>query len=133
MTLLVAPVAGGSIGGMTVDSTPATAATVAIETVFRLEFPRLVAGLARRVDDVGLAEDLAQEALADALVQWPRDGVPRNPGAWLMAVAKRRAVDRFRRDRTLAAKYEQLAPLIATRAQLDAERATTTSKTTAYG
>jgi RNA polymerase sigma factor (sigma-70 family) len=104
---------------MTVDSTPATAATVAIETVFRLEFPRLVAGLARRVDDVGLAEDLAQEALADALVQWPRDGVPRNPGAWLMAVAKRRAVDRFRRDRTLAAKYEQLAPLIRDASELE--------------
>ena len=117
---------------MTVDSTPAAAATVAIETVFRLEFPRLVAGLARRVDDVGLAEDLAQEALADALVQWPRDGVPRNPGAWLMAVAKRRAVDRFRRDRTLAAKYEQLAPLIRDAAS-SRVRATTTSKTTAYG
>ena len=55
--------------------------TRAIETVFRIEFPRLVAGLARKVDDVGLAEDLAQDALADAMVQWPRDGVPRNPGA----------------------------------------------------
>ena len=118
---------------MTVDSTPAAAATVAIETVFRLEFPRLVAGLARRVDDVGLAEDLAQEALADALVQWPRDGVPRNPGAWLMAVAKRRAVDRFRRDRTLAAKYEQLAPLDPRRERARRARATTTSTTTACG
>ncbi len=105
MTLLAVDRAGGSIGGVT-DST-----TRAIETVFRIEFPRLVAGLARKVDDVGLAEDLAQDALADAMVQWPRDGVPRNPGAWLMAVAKRKAVDRFRRDRTLSAKYQQLAPL----------------------
>ncbi len=90
---------------------PPDSTTRAIETVFRIEFPRLVAGLARQVDDVGLAEDLAQDALTDAMVQWPRDGVPRNPGAWLMAVAKRKAVDRFRRDRTLSAKYQQLAPL----------------------
>ena len=110
---------------MPAGSTPATAATVAIETVFRIEFPRLVAGLARRVDDVGLAEDLAQDALADALVQWPRDGVPGNPGAWLMAVAKRKAVDRFRRDHTLAAKYQQLAPLTraASEIELDVDEA----------
>jgi RNA polymerase sigma factor (sigma-70 family) len=99
VTLLVAPRRGGSIGG------------VDVETVFRIEFPRLVAGLARRVGDVGLAEDLAQDALTDAMVQWPRDGVPRNPGAWLMAVAKRKAIDRFRRDKTLTAKYQELAPL----------------------
>ena len=111
MTLLVAPRRGGSIGGVTVDSTPGDSTTRAIETVFRIEFPRLVAGLARRVGDVGLAEDLAQDALTDAMVQWPRDGVPRNPGAWLMAVAKRKAIDRFRRDKTLTAKYHELAPL----------------------
>ena len=80
----------------------------AIETAFRIEFPRLVGGLARRVGDLDLAEELAQEALVEALQQWPPDGTPRNPGAWLMAVAKRRAVDRFRRDRTLAAKYARL-------------------------
>ncbi|HMK13264.1 MAG TPA: RNA polymerase sigma factor, partial [Acidimicrobiales bacterium] len=100
---------------MTVGSTTAT-----IEAVFRIEFPRLVASLARRVDDVSLAEDLAQEALADAMVVWSRDGVPRNPGAWLMTVGKRKAIDRFRRDRTLAAKYRQLAPL-ARDADVDAE------------
>ena len=79
-----------------------------VETVFRIEFPRLVGGLARRVGDLDLAEELAQEALVEALQQWPRDGTPRNPGAWLTAVAQRRAVDRFRRDRTLAAKYARL-------------------------
>ena len=83
-------------------------ATTAIEMVFRLEFPRLVAGLARQVGDLSLAEDLAQDALVAALAQWPRDGTPRNPGAWLMTVGKRKALDRFRRDRTLAAKYAQL-------------------------
>ncbi|MGZ7087678.1 MAG: sigma factor, partial [Ilumatobacteraceae bacterium] len=76
-------------------TTPAS--TAAIETVFRIEFARLVAGLARYVDDVALAEDLAQDALVDALRQWPQQGVPRNPGAWLMTVGKRKAVDRFRR------------------------------------
>jgi RNA polymerase sigma factor (sigma-70 family) len=80
----------------------------AIEAVYRIEFPRLVGGLARRVGDLDLAEELAQEALVDALQQWPRDGTPRNPGAWLMTVAKRRAVDRFRRDRALASKYARL-------------------------
>ena len=79
--------------------------TAAIETVFRIEFGRLVAGLARYVGDVGLAEDLAQDALVAALGQWPSHGVPRNPGAWLMTVGKRKAVDRFRRDKTLEAKY----------------------------
>ncbi|MCU1396674.1 MAG: polymerase, sigma subunit, family [Ilumatobacteraceae bacterium] len=82
--------------------------TAAIEAVFRIEFPRLVAGLTRRVGDIGLAEELAQDALVDALAQWPGEGTPRNPGAWLMAVAKRKAVDRFRRDRTLASKVELL-------------------------
>ena len=84
--------------------------TAAIETVFRIEFARLVAGLARYVDDVALAEDLAQDALVDALRQWPEQGVPRNPGAWLMTVGKRKAVDRFRRDRTLETKYALIGP-----------------------
>lgn len=74
----------------------------------RIEFAKLVAGLTRFVGDVGLAEELAQDALVDALVQWPAEGTPRNPGAWLMAVGKRKAIDRFRRDRTLADKYAQL-------------------------
>ena len=87
---------------------PATDSTAAIEAVYRIEFPRVVATLARSVGDIGLAEDLAQEALVDALRQWPRDGTPDNPGAWLTAVAKRKAIDLFRRDRTLAAKYAQL-------------------------
>jgi len=83
----------------------ATDSTAAIETVYRMEFPRVVAALTRMVNDIGLAEELAQDALVDALGQWPREGTPRNPGAWLTAVAKRKAVDRFRRDRTLQAKY----------------------------
>ncbi len=87
---------------------PATDSTAAIEAVYRIEFPRVVATLARSVGDIGLAEDLAQEALVDALRQWPRDGTPANPGAWLTAVGKRKAIDLFRRDRTLAAKYAQM-------------------------
>ena len=69
----------------------------AIDAVWRIESPRLIAGLARMVRDVGIAEDLAQDALVAALEQWPDTGVPRNPGAWLMTVAKRRAIDRLRR------------------------------------
>jgi RNA polymerase sigma factor (sigma-70 family) len=69
----------------------------AIEAVWRLESTRLIAGLVRMVRDVGLAEDLAQDALVAALAQWPETGVPDNPGAWLMTIAKRRGVDQFRR------------------------------------
>ena len=68
-----------------------------------------MAALAAFVGDIGLAEDLAQDALVDALRQWPRDGIPRNPAAWLTTVAKRKAVDLFRRNRTLGAKYTQLS------------------------
>jgi RNA polymerase sigma factor (sigma-70 family) len=89
--------------------------TAAIETVFRIEFPRLVAGLARYVGDVSLAEDLAQDALVDALKQWRRDGPPRNPGAWLMTVGKRKAVDLFRRNQTLATKYARIGVDLAAR------------------
>ncbi len=70
----------------------------AIDAVWRIESPRLIAGLTRLTRDVGVAEDLAQDALVAALEQWPVTGVPANPGAWLMAIAKRRAIDRFRRD-----------------------------------
>jgi RNA polymerase sigma factor (sigma-70 family) len=79
-----------------------------IETVFRIERARLIAGLARMVRDVGLAEELAQDALVTALGEWPRSGVPRNPGAWLMAAAKRRAVDGLRRRRMLERKHAEL-------------------------
>ncbi|HEY4201037.1 MAG TPA: RNA polymerase sigma factor [Devosiaceae bacterium] len=80
----------------------------AIDAVWRIEAPRLIAGLARMVRDVGLAEELAQDALVLALRQWPEDGVPRNPGAWLMTAAKRRAIDMFRRNRMAERKHEQI-------------------------
>src|SRR6187401_158383 len=80
-----------------------------IDAVWRIESARLIAGLARMVRDVGLAEDLAQEALVAALEQWPETGVPRNPGAWLMATAKHRAIDHWRRNKLLERKHEELA------------------------
>ncbi len=80
----------------------------AIDAVWRIEAARLIAGLTRLVHDVGLAEELAQEALVAALEQWPEEGVPRNPGAWLTAVAKRRAIDLFRREETLQRKVTEL-------------------------
>jgi len=87
---------------------PATDSTAAIEAVYRVEFPRVVAVLASFTGDMALAEELAQDALVDALRQWPRDGAPHNPGAWLTAVGKRKAIDVFRRNRTLATKYAQI-------------------------
>ena len=80
----------------------------AIDAVWRIESARLIAGLARIVHDVGIAEDLAQDALVAALEQWPDSGVPRNPGAWLMAAAKHRAIDRIRRDKLIERKHEQI-------------------------
>lgn len=80
----------------------------AIETVFRIERARLVGGLARMVRDVDLAEELAQDALLAALSEWPRTGVPQNPGAWLMATAKRRAIDRLRRAAMLTRKHAEI-------------------------
>ena len=80
-----------------------------IETVFRIERARLIAGLARMVRDVDRAEELAQDALVAALAEWPQTGVPENPGAWLTAAAKRRAIDGFRRDKMLARKHEEIA------------------------
>jgi len=80
----------------------------AIEAVFRIESPRLIAGLARIVRDVGAAEELAQEALVAALERWPETGVPDNPGAWLMATAKNRAIDELRRGKRLERKHEEL-------------------------
>jgi len=79
-----------------------------IDAVWRIESPRVIAGLARIVRDVGLAEDLAHDALVAALEQWPQSGVPRNPGAWLMTAAKHRAIDLFRRNKLLERKHEEL-------------------------
>jgi RNA polymerase sigma factor (sigma-70 family) len=87
----------------------------AIDAVWRIESPRLIAGLARIVLDVGIAEDLAQDALVAALEQWPKSGVPDNPGAWLMAAAKHRAIDHFRRNTLLERKHEELGRELATR------------------
>ncbi|HEY0996134.1 MAG TPA: DUF6596 domain-containing protein [Gemmatimonadaceae bacterium] len=87
-----------------------------IDAVWRMESAKLVAALARRVGDVGLAEDLAQDALVAALEQWPSSGVPDNPGAWLMATAKRRGVDQLRHRTMAERKHELLAP------ELDARR-----------
>ena len=81
----------------------------AIEATFRIERARLVAGLARMVRDIDRAEELAQEALVVALSDWPRTGVPANPGAWLMAVAKRRAIDAIRHDQMRDRKHEEIA------------------------
>jgi RNA polymerase sigma factor (sigma-70 family) len=82
--------------------------TATIETVFRIESPRVIAAVARTVRDVGIAEELAQDALVAALEQWPRDGVPDNPGAWLMATAKHRAVDLIRRRENYARKLAEI-------------------------
>ena len=81
----------------------------AIDAVWRIESARLIAALVRMVRDVALAEDAAQEALVAALEQWPESGIPENPGAWLMATAKRRAIDHFRRDQRLERRREQFA------------------------
>ena len=88
------------------DSTQA--AHRAIEAVWRLESARIIAGLAGLLRDVGLAEELAQDALVAALEQWPADGIPANPGAWLMLTARHRAIDRIRRNERLAGKLNLL-------------------------
>ena len=89
----------------------------AVEAVWRIESARLIAALARRVGDIGVAEDLAQDALLAALERWPESGIPDNPGAWLMAAAKHRAIDHFRRDRRIEEKHAQIG-----HALMDAER-----------
>ncbi|EPX63370.1 RNA polymerase sigma-70 factor, ECF subfamily [Cystobacter fuscus DSM 2262] len=95
----------------------ASATQRAIDAIWRIESARLIAGLARLVRDVGLAEELAQDALVAALERWPESGVPDNPGAWLMATAKHRAVDLFRRSKLLERKHEELGQ------ELEAQRA----------
>lgn len=87
----------------------------AIDAVWRIESAKLIAGLARMVRDVGLAEDLAQDALVAALEQWPESGVPDNPGAWLMSTAKRRAIDSMRHGRMVERKQDQVTLEIETR------------------
>ena len=80
----------------------------AIDAVWRIESPRIIAGLTRMVREVGVAEEMAQDALVAALEQWPMSGVPDNPGAWLMTIAKRRAIDFFRRTKRVERKHEEL-------------------------
>jgi RNA polymerase sigma-70 factor (ECF subfamily) len=87
----------------------------AIHAVFRIESARLIAGLARMVRDVGRAEELAQDALVTALERWPETGVPDNPGAWLMATAKRRAIDELRRNKLVERKHAEIAPDVEAR------------------
>jgi len=89
----------------------------AVEAVWRLESARIIAGLARIVRDVGLAEDLAQEALVAALRQWPQSGIPPSPGAWLMATAKHQAIDRMRRDERLQRNVDLLGHDLRSRQQ----------------
>jgi RNA polymerase sigma factor (sigma-70 family) len=95
----------------------------AIDAVWRIESPRVIAGLTRIVRDVGVAEELAQDALVAALEQWPESGVPENPGAWLMATAKHRAIDRIRRGQMLERKHEDLSHELKTHEEMDIEDA----------
>ncbi len=90
------------------DSAARQATHQAIDAVWRIECAKVIAAVARLVRDVGLAEDMAQDALIAALDHWPRDGVPHNPGAWLMTTAKHRALDHLRREQMLAHKHEQI-------------------------
>jgi RNA polymerase sigma factor (sigma-70 family) len=101
---------------VTQQPTSDTATEHAIETVFRLESPRVIAAVTRTVRDIGIAEELAQDALVAALEQWPRDGVPDNPGAWLMATAKHRAIDLIRRRETYARKLAEIGRTLETTA-----------------
>ncbi len=100
--------------------TAASTAHRAIDAVWKIESARLIAGLARIVRDVGLAEELAQDALVTALEKWPETGVPDNPGAWLMATAKHRAIDLLRRGKLLARKHEEIGHEVEVRQELAA-------------
>src|SRR4051794_1476481 len=97
----------------------ASAAHRAIDAIWRIDSGKVIARVARMVGDVGRAEDLAHDALVSALETWPRSGVPANPGAWLMATAKNRAVDEIRRERTLARKQDEIAREMAPHADPD--------------
>src|SRR6201998_3045580 len=98
-----------------IDDVTTTDIHGAIDAVWKIESAKLIAGLTRIVRDVGLAEDLAQEALLTALEQWAPSGVPDNPGAWLMATAKHRAIDQLRRRTLLDRKHEELGRQVAVR------------------
>jgi RNA polymerase sigma factor (sigma-70 family) len=98
----------------------ATETQRAIDAVWRIESARLIAGIARIVRDIGIAEELAQDALVAALEQWPESGVPQNPGAWLMAAAKHRAIDVLRRNKRLERKHEELGYQLQARQQVAA-------------
>ena len=115
----------------------ASATHRAIDAVWRIESARLIAGLTRIVRDVAVAEDLAQDALVAALEQWPQSGIPDNPGAWLMATAKRRGIDALRRRVALERKHEligrELQTLAAARPARPRRAASTTSTTTSCG
>src|SRR5262245_17955489 len=91
-----------------------TKAESAIVAIFRIESAKLIAGLTRIVRDVGLAEELAQDALVTALERWPETGVPDNPGAWLMAAAKHRAIDELRRRKRVDRKHEEIGHTLET-------------------
>ena len=95
----------------------------AVDAVWRIESPRLIAALTRIVRDVGMAEDLAQDALVAALQQWPEEGIPLNPGAWLMATAKHRAIDHFRRSEMLERKHAELSRELERDSEIDMEAA----------
>lgn len=98
-----------ALSGPAGDGPPGPAGREAVAAVWRIESARIVGALARYARDFALAEDLAQEALAEALVTWPRDGVPGNPAGWLLAVGRRRAIDAFRRRSALEERYAALA------------------------
>lgn len=97
-----------------------------IDAVWRIESARLIGALARLVRDVGLAEDLAQDALVIALQQWPESGIPHNPGAWLMATARHRAIDRIRREQMAERKYAELGRQLAMEGDMASDYATAT-------
>jgi len=99
--------------------TSATEVPRAIDAIWRIESARLIAGLARVVGDIGTAEELAQDALVAALEQWPNEGVPERPGAWLMGTAKHRAIDLIRRRKTLERKYDEIAREVERDQELD--------------
>jgi RNA polymerase sigma-70 factor (ECF subfamily) len=103
----------------TAYQTGGQAAHQAIEAVWRIESPRLIAALTRMSGDIGLAEDLAQDALVAALEQWPESGIPRNPGAWLMVTARHRAIDLFRRSQRLERKHTELGYELLSRQSQD--------------
>jgi RNA polymerase sigma factor (sigma-70 family) len=105
---VTAPRAQADSSGQQTNGFPAADVRRAIDAVWRIESAKLIAGLTRIVRDVGLAEDLAQDALIAALEQWPQSGVPNNPGAWLMTTAKRRAIEHHRRNSMLDRKHEMI-------------------------